>query len=137
MRSFLRNRRFKNFAFKTDVLCSCLLLNSKVVFTQKDKNFKSTTEYSYSGLSITIPKGVSAVLQAEAWYANGKPLGITITNSAEEYNSSTMINQTEKDPCVVTYLHRPDVKDVTYYIWTKYERAADNSVRINSLLFSH
>lgn len=29
MRSFLRNRRFKNFAFKTDVLCSCLLLNSK------------------------------------------------------------------------------------------------------------
>lgn len=29
MRSFLRNRRFKNFASKIDVLCSCLLLNSK------------------------------------------------------------------------------------------------------------
>ena len=29
MRSFLRNRRFKNFASKSDVLCFCLLLNSK------------------------------------------------------------------------------------------------------------
>ena len=29
MRSFLRNRRFKNFASKIDVLCFCLLLNSK------------------------------------------------------------------------------------------------------------
>ena len=38
MRSFLRNRRFKNFAFKTDVLCSCLLLNSKKIpFTDADK----------------------------------------------------------------------------------------------------
>ena len=32
MRSFLRNRRFKNFAFKIDVLCSCLLLNSNVKY---------------------------------------------------------------------------------------------------------
>lgn len=112
-------------------------LNSKVVFTQKDKDFKSTTEYSYSGLSITIPKGVSAVFQAEAVFSNGKPLGIAITNSAENYNNSTLINQMEAYPCVVTYLHSPDVKDVTYYIWSKYERAADNSVRIGSLLFSH
>ena len=36
MRSFLRNRRFKNFAFKTDVLCSCLLLNSKTRVTIKE-----------------------------------------------------------------------------------------------------
>ena len=112
-------------------------LNSKVVFTQKDKNFKSTTEYSYSGLSITIPKGVSAVFQAEAKYGDSKPLGIAITNSAENYNNSTLINQMETYPCVVIYLHSPDVKDVTYYIWSKYERAADNSVCINSLLFSH
>ena len=31
MRSFLRNRRFKNFASKIDVLCFCLLLNSKTL----------------------------------------------------------------------------------------------------------
>ena len=35
MRSFLRNRRFKNFAFKTDVLCSCLLLNSNAKYEEK------------------------------------------------------------------------------------------------------
>lgn len=34
MRSFLRNRRFKNFAFKTGVLCSCLLLNSKAIYRE-------------------------------------------------------------------------------------------------------
>ena len=110
-------------------------LNSKVVFTQKDENFKSTTEYSYSGLSITIPPNASAVFQVKARYANSRPLGVAITNSAEEYSDRTLINRTEGNPCLLTHLHRPDVKDVTYYIWTKYEQAANNSVCIDSLLF--
>lgn len=110
-------------------------LNSKVVFTQKDENFKSTTEYSYSGLSITIPPNASAVFQVKARYANSRPLGVAITNSAEEYSDRTLINRTEGNPCLLTHLHRPDVKDVTYYIWTKYEQAANNGVCIDSLLF--
>lgn len=115
--------------------CITSKLNSKVVFTQKDENFKSTTEYSYSGLSITIPPNASAVFQVKARYANSRPLGVAITNSAEEYSDRTLINRTEGNPCLLTHLHRPDVKDVTYYIWTKYEQAANNSVCIDSLLF--
>lgn len=53
MRSFLRNRRFKNFAFKTDVLCSCLLLNSKTSIYIHDPA---------KGTNITIPNNKMALV---------------------------------------------------------------------------
>ena len=49
MRSFLRNRRFKNFAFKTDVLCSCLLLNSKAAALIGTARQKDITEIPING----------------------------------------------------------------------------------------
>lgn len=53
MRSFLRNRRFKNFASKIDVLCSCLLLNSK---TQRSSE-RVTNGFISSGVEKTYTLG--------------------------------------------------------------------------------
>nr|DAF13259.1 MAG TPA: hypothetical protein [Caudoviricetes sp.] len=62
MRSFLRNRRFKNFAFKTDVLCSCLLLNSNAVPKKllfEHTSIEETYKKAKVGISFYKAQGAS------------------------------------------------------------------------------
>ena len=60
MRSFLRNRRFKNFAFKIDVLCSCLLLNSKSFSLAANSNNTLTpSDDLNAGFETFAPRTIS------------------------------------------------------------------------------
>ena len=56
MRSFLRNRRFKNFAFKTDVLCSCLLLNSNAFPCYELNTDSERYKESFKKWYLNLPK---------------------------------------------------------------------------------
>lgn len=110
-------------------------LNSKAVFTSIHNRvaFKSTTEYSYSGVSITIPKKAFAIFQVKAVYAKSRPVGIIISTSPDTYIDTC--NKAESYPAITEYIHVPNNNDTTYYIWTKYLSIADNIIDVSGCQF--
>lgn len=110
-------------------------LNSKAVFTSIHNRvaFKSTTEYSYSGVSITIPKKAFAIFQVKAVYAKSRPVGIIISTSPDTYIDAC--NKAESYPTITEYIHVPNNNDTTYYIWAKYLSIDDNIIDVSGCQF--
>ena len=135
MRSFLRNRRFKNFAFKIDVLCSCLLLNSnQCELVYINKRVTTYKEFSCTGVSVEIPPRTVALLQLDATYGQGKPISTGVAKSNTSWSDETTITKTSY-PQKCFLLHSPQEKATTYYVWANYSAVSDNPIKITGLLF--
>ena len=81
MRSFLRNRRFKNFASKSDVLCFCLLLNSNsLTKTIPSDNVSLEENYKSAANGLSFYRTQSA---ADAPTYNALALLINVKSSAK------------------------------------------------------
>ena len=135
MRSFLRNRRFKNFAFKIDVLCSCLLLNSnQCELVYINKRVTTYKEFSCTGVSVEIPPRTVALLQFDATYGQGKPISTGVAKSNTSWSDETTVTKANY-PQKCFLLHSPQEKATTYYVWANYSAVSDNPIKITGLLF--
>lgn len=110
-------------------------LNSKSSFISKvkDVNIQVVNEYVYTGLSFTVPKNTLFIFTAKADYNNSKPLGISILDSDSNYSQSAIIENREKYPAILTYICDKASKDITYYIWAKYNFTGTNKIIIYGL----
>lgn len=111
-------------------------LYGKGLATVYDKvNFTSTTEFFYTGLSVTIPKNTFAILTFGAGYASSKPSGVIISKSDNSYALSSIVAQTNIYPTYLNYIHFPTNTETTYYVWAKYDSAAQNFAMVSGGLF--
>jgi len=98
-------------------------------------SFTSSTTYSYTGKSVTIPAGKTAIIFVNALYANNKPLEVSLCTSATAASTEVVSGAVGHYGAHVCYLTKPNTT-TTYYIWAKYDGVGTNSFDINYLLIN-
>lgn len=103
-------------------------LNSNIMTgkSQQD-NFTSSTSFSYTGSSFTIPANKGFIVKCTAIYMNARPDTVAIyssNSSGSEYASATVGN----NHAHCTYLGRSPSASITLYAYAKYSAASTNRI---------
>lgn len=98
-------------------------------------SFTSSTTYSYTGKSVTIPARKTALIFVNALYANNKPLEVSLCTSATAASTEVVSGAVGHYGAHVCYLTKPNTT-TTYYIWAKYDGVGSNMIDINYLLIN-
>ena len=89
----------------------------------KDLIINSTTDYSYSGLSVTFPEKSYCTITFYAYWNNSAPLGLKVVNSSTNIRSNN-IAEVQEDAFYASILSKTYSSyfetSQTYYVWTKY-----------------
>ena len=99
------------------------------------KSITSTTDWSYSGLSITLPANACCSINYYAGWHNSPPAGIMVSNSSTvgpQYTQASSSAVTGSLQSVSTNLTECTSTETTHYIWSKYGVVAQNTVAYNS-----
>lgn len=97
-----------------------------------NKNFTSSTSYSYTGKYFTLSPGYWTITVI-ARYVNGAPKSIAIheANSATSCFACTSNEATSPSTFLSTTLSIVTVTNKTFYIFAKYSNASSNQLTIS------
>ena len=109
--------------------------SSGVVPIHSETQFTSSTSYSYTGVSFTIPANCQFVVTVVAQYQNGAPqeVGINTTTNNDLYTVAhqTVSSNHNDAELSCTWSGQTDSSSITRYVWAKYASAASNAIIIN------
>ena len=112
------------------------LYNSLQIQTVEDStNYTSTTsEYEYTGLSVTIPKEKMFVVSGRAYFSNSIPTGVIISDSADSIYTWNVLGKVE-DGCTSVTVSGMFNGTKQLYLWAKWSQPALNAVVISGFYF--
>ena len=100
-----------------------------------DKNFTSSRELSYTGITIDFPANSMCSISVIANWAFACPKVVALSTSASDLRASTTQAIDEGDQHnfgkVELTVNRRFTKATTYYVWAQYDMAASNDIIVN------
>ncbi len=98
------------------------------------KSITSTTDWSYSGLSITLPANACCSINYYAFWNSIPPAGIMVSNSSTvgpQYTQALATTTLDNLQSLSANLTECTSTEITHYIWSKFYSVSRNSVAYN------
>nr|DAG64149.1 MAG TPA: hypothetical protein [Caudoviricetes sp.] len=90
----------------------------------KRAHYDGKTEFSYTGVSVTIPRNTLTILCINLVYANANPIEFTISTSDVELKSA--LNTSQYPRSSLSHICYDTDSDTTYYLWANHKNSGKN-----------